>query len=178
MRRSVLSFVLYFGAGITLSSILIQIDAVDQGVVVPFTGLIARAGGAVLNLMGMGTQVTGTVISGERGFSVNILNGCNGVYVMAILISAVLAFPSTWKEKLVGLAIGIPGIQIVNLIRIVSLYYLGLRRPALFEEFHLYVWQAGVIILSMAIWLFWAEVLVSGPDRPPGGPSHKAAGSQ
>ena len=176
MKRSALSFVLIFAAGIGVSSLLMQADAVDRGVVVPFTGLIARASGVVLNLMGMSTEVFGTVISGERGFSVNILNGCNGVYVMAILISAVLAFPSTWREKMVGLAIGIPGVQAVNLIRIVSLYYLGLRRPDLFEEFHLYVWQAGVIIASMAIWIFWAEFLVTGPDRPEGGQTDRATG--
>ena len=176
MKRSALSFVLIFAAGIAVSSLLLAAGAVDREVVVPFTGLIARASSVVLNLMGMGTRVDGTVISGERGFSVNILNGCNGVYVMAILISAVLAFPSTWREKMVGLAIGIPGVQAVNLIRIVSLYYLGLRRPDLFEEFHLYIWQAGVIIASMAIWIFWAEFLVTGPERPEEGPSHTAAG--
>lgn len=160
MGRRSLRFAAVFIACIAAFSAALQIEAVERSFVIPFTRLIAHAGSAVLNLIGLPTRVEGTVISGEGGFGVNILKGCNGVYVTAIVVSAILAFPSTWREKTIGLALSLPGVQAVNLVRIVSLYYIGLTREELFEQFHLYVWQTGVIILSMAIWLFWAEVLV------------------
>jgi exosortase H (IPTLxxWG-CTERM-specific) len=160
-------FAIIFIGGIIVFSVLLSLDAVNERLIVPFTGLIASASSLTLNLFGLATRVAGTQIEGAAGFSVNILNGCNGVYVTAILVSAVLAFPSTAKEKLLGLALGIPGIQLVNLIRIVSLYYIGLRRPDLFDSFHLYIWQTAVIILSMGLWIFWAEVLVGRKRAEP-----------
>jgi len=165
MNRSAIVFVAVFLSSLLIFSIVIRIDAVDRNIIVPFTALIARAGSVTLNLFGMDTEVIGTVIMGERGFAVDILNGCNGIYVVCIVVSAVLAFPSTKREKLVGLLLGITGVQIVNLVRIISLYYIGLTNPALFERFHHYVWQTGVIVISMAIWIYWAEVLVAAPTR-------------
>ena len=166
MNRPAIAFVAIFMASLVIFSIVIRVEAIDKHLVLPFTALIARAGSLTLNLFGIGTAVVGTVIMGEHGFAVDILNGCNGIYVVGIVVSAVLAFPSTKKEKLVGLVIGVAGVQLVNLIRIVSLYYIGLTNPALFDRFHHYVWQTGVIVLSMAIWIFWAEVLVATPARP------------
>ena len=160
MRNPSVRFALIFIVSLGIFSLLFQLDAMDRFVVVPLTTLSARVASVILNLFGMQTSVDGTVLSGADGFSVNILKGCDGSYVMAIVVAAVLAFPSTWKEKGIGLALGIPGVQIVNLVRIVSLYYIGVKQPALFEQFHIYVWQTGVIIVSMAIWIFWAEVVV------------------
>lgn len=161
MRHPALRFAVVFLLLIITFSIVVRLEAVEQALIVPFTGLVARASHMILNLAGMGTQVAGTILHGEDGFAVNILNGCNGVYVMGIVAAAVLAFPSTWREKALGVMVGAIGVQIINLIRIVTLYYIGLRHPAVFEQFHYYVWQTVVIILSMAIWMFWAEVLVS-----------------
>lgn len=166
MNRSAIAFVAIFMACLLLFSIVIRVDVIDKSLIVPFTALIAKAGSLTLNLFGLGTSVFGTVIMGNEGFAVDILNGCNGIYVVGIVVSAVLAFPSTKKEKVVGLLLGITGVQLINLIRIVSLYYIGLTNPALFDRFHHYVWQTGVIVLSMAIWIFWAEVLVAAPARP------------
>ena len=165
MNRAAIAFVVVFLTSLLLFSIVIRIDTVDKNLIVPLTALIARASSLTLNLFGMGTSVIGTVIMGGEGFSVDILNGCNGVYVVGIVVSAVLAFPSTKKEKLVGLLLGVAGVQVINLVRIVSLYYIGLTKPELFDQFHHYFWQTGVIVLSMAIWIFWAEVLVAAPAR-------------
>ena len=158
-------FIIIFLACLAVFSVVLRLSVVDTHFTVPVTGLVARASSAVLNLFGVDTTVDGTILRGSSGFAVNILNGCNGVYIMAILISAVIAFPSTWRQKLAGLAAGIAGIQIVNVARIVSLYVIGLKRPDLFEAAHLYVWQAAVIVLSIAIWIVWAERVARRPAR-------------
>ena len=165
MNRAGLRFALIFLACLAAFSVILHLDIVDARFTVPMTTLVARASSATLNLLGTDTHVDGTVLSGEGGFAVNILNGCNGVYISAILVSAVLAFPATWRQRLAGLAVGIAGIQVVNLVRIVSLYLIGMKRPDLFNSFHLYVWQTGVIVVSMAIWIGWAEVVARRPAR-------------
>ena len=164
-NKPALRFVGGFALWIGLFSLLFQIPLMDTAVVVPMTEVLARVSNVGLRLIGFDTHVEGTVISGAEGFAVNILKGCNGAYVLAIYLAAVLAFPATWKEKALGTALGIPAVQGINLVRIVSLYYIGVRHPALFERFHYHVWQTVVIILSLAVWLLWAELFVKVPDR-------------
>lgn len=164
-NRPMMLFVVAFGLWIGLFSLLFQFQWFEDLVVVPMTEIVARTSNVFIRLIGFDTQVSGTLITGSDGFSVNILKGCNGAYVIAIYLSAVFAFPSGWKPKLIGSLIGIPAVQAINLVRIVSLYYLGVRRPDLFESFHYHVWQVVVIVLSMAVWIAWAEIFVKVPRR-------------
>ena len=97
----------------------------------PFTGGIARASGAALNLLGQHVTMQGTVIRNAR-FAVNIRNGCNGVEAMLIFLAAVLAFPASWKSRLAGLGLGILAIQVVNLVRVVALFLTGIYFPKIF----------------------------------------------
>lgn len=41
--------------------------------------------------------------------------GCNGVEAAIILIAGMVAFPASWRLKLIGIAIGILAVQGVNL---------------------------------------------------------------
>jgi exosortase H (IPTLxxWG-CTERM-specific) len=164
-NRPAVLFIVMFGFWLGAFSLFLRVDLVDDWLVVPMTELLAWVSHAGLRLVGFETSVAGTIIQGSEGFAVNILKGCNGVYVMAIFVSAILAFPATWKQRLVGILLGVPAVQGINLARIVSLYYIGVRHPALFERFHYHVWQTIVIILSMALWLGWADQTGRVPRR-------------
>src|SRR5215470_14673059 len=110
-----LVFVILLGGGFTL----ISLNWVNDHVIEPFTGGIARLSGGALNVLGQKVSMSGTVIRSSR-FSVNIRNGCNGVEAMLIFLAAVLAFPASWKSRLTGLGLGILAIQVVNLVRVVA----------------------------------------------------------
>jgi exosortase H (IPTLxxWG-CTERM-specific) len=166
-NRTQVTFVGVFLACILGFAGLLNIDAVRAHGTNPLTGVIARFSGAVLNLFGEEASVRGTLLTSPR-FSVNIYHGCNGVLATSIYLSAVLAFPSRWREKAIGFALGIPAIQLINLLRILSLYYIGIHWPRFFQLAHGYVWQSIVILLSMVVWIFWAERFVRVPDRQPG----------
>jgi exosortase H (IPTLxxWG-CTERM-specific) len=159
---------IFFIGGFLLSilafAVVLNFEAVTLHITNPYTGWIARASGAILSLFGEQTTVRGTLLSSPR-FSVNIYHGCNGVLATSIYLSAVLGFPSTLKEKALGFAVGIPAIQIINMVRILSLYYIGIYWPKFFELAHGYVWQSVVILLSMVVWIFWAERFVQVPAR-------------
>jgi len=164
-NRSVVIFLAGFALSILGFSLLFQIAWIDSLIIVPMTEALAAISNVIIRPMGFDTHVEGTTISEPGGFAVNILKGCNGAYVLAIYLSAVLAFPSTAREKAVGVLLGIPAVQGINLVRIASLYYIGARHPALFERFHYHVWQTVVIVLSMIVWIAWAEILVKNPRR-------------
>jgi exosortase H (IPTLxxWG-CTERM-specific) len=135
---------------------LISLNWVNDHVIEPFTAGIAKASGAMLDLMGQDVQMRGTVIQGKR-FAVNIRNGCNGVEAMLIFLAAVLAFPAPWKSRLWGLGFGIVAIQLVNLIRVVALYLTGAYLPRLFDTSHTVIWQTVVILCGVLLWVFWAN---------------------
>src|SRR5262249_56709982 len=95
--------------------------------------------------------------------------GCNGVEATIVLVAAMLAFPAPWKHKLVGLAAGIVAVQGLNVIRVISLFYLGQWNRDVFEWAHLYVWQALIMLDVLIVWLVWVRTLPkTGGDRGDG----------
>lgn len=165
-RREV-AFLLKFLGLLTLFFLSVAPKPMNDRVVEPFTGLVAHAGGAVCRLFGEDARMIGTMISSPR-FAVNIRNGCNGLETMFIFAAAVLAFPAPWRVKLWGLLAGVAAIQALNLVRIVSLFFIGVHWPALFEKWHVVVWQVIVILFGVALFLVWADrfALPPQPSRP------------
>lgn len=74
-----------------------------------------------------------------------------------IFLAAVIAFPATWRARLAGLALGIAGIQAMNLIRVVALFLTGSYLPRLFDTSHTVVWQTLVILFGVLAWIYWAS---------------------
>jgi exosortase/archaeosortase family protein len=54
-------------------------------------------------------------------------------------------------------------IQLLNAVRIISLFYLLQWDKNWFEWFHLYVWQALIILDALVVWLIWLRYL---PKKP------------
>jgi len=93
--------------------------------------------------------------SGRTGFGVQIEAGCNGVEAMLVLLAGMLAYPAPLRWKLAGLSIGFVAIQSLNVVRIVSLYYLGQWDAHWFEWAHLYLWQSLIMLDALVVWLLW-----------------------
>lgn len=124
--------------------------------VVPFTDALAQISAWLIKLFDSDVHSYGKIIqSTANGFAVSIERGCNGIEAIIILVAALAAFPSTWKQKLVGFAVGFVAIQLLNLVRIISLFYMGQWSMIWFEWFHLYLWQALIIIDALVVWLLW-----------------------
>jgi exosortase H (IPTLxxWG-CTERM-specific) len=129
---------------------------VRTGLIKPYTEFLAKAVAAIVNVFGEGAAAAGTQVSSSR-FSINISMGCDGVEASILFLAGVLAFPTTWSARLIGLALGAPLIHAINLARLVGLYYAGVYFPSVIEELHVYVAQTIVILLSTAILIVWLE---------------------
>lgn len=124
--------------------------------VVPFTSAIARVSASLMQFFDGEVRAYGKVIWDQAsGFAVSIEAGCNGVEAGIILLAAILAFPATWTQKLLGIVVGMGTVQFLNIIRIVSLFYLGQWSPKVFEWAHLYVWQAVIMLDVLVVFLLW-----------------------
>ena len=153
-RRSLL-FLARFLALLVAFYFLVAWNPINDAVIVPFTAAIARVSGTMLNGIGEKVSVAGTEIR-SGSFAVQIENGCNGVEAALLFGSAVLAFPAPWRRRLTGLLAGLIAIQALNLVRVVSLFWIGAHRPALFDSSHTVLWQSAVVLASVLMFLFWA----------------------
>jgi len=149
-------FLALFLTLLALAFSVLSLQAVDAAVVAPYTGAVASAAGAVLSLLGEDVAVRGFEIVSPR-FSVAVYNGCNGLVTGVIFASAVVAFPATWRARMIGLLTGLVALQVVNQVRIVSLFYVGVFLPRFFNEAHILVWQSVVILSGVCLWLLWAH---------------------
>ena len=122
------------------------------------TRLLANLSAPILALFG-NASASGHYLS-FNGFGASIEGACDGVQPTYIYVAAVLAFPSSWRAKGWGILIGIPAIFLINYIRVVSMMFCGAYWPNWFERVHVYGWQALVIALTMAVWVFWADLFV------------------
>ncbi len=154
--RQEIIFLVAFVLILALSFTALALTPVNNHVVEPFTALVARTSGAMLNVIGQHVSLDGTIIRNSR-FAVNIRNGCNGVEAMLIFLAAVLAFPATWKSRGIGLVLGIVAIQLINLVRVVALFLTGSYAPSWFNSSHTVIWQTIVILASVLLWIFWAS---------------------
>jgi exosortase H (IPTLxxWG-CTERM-specific) len=139
---------------------------VDVHVIEPFTSLVARVSQALVASVDADVIAQGKILRSTRagGFAISIERGCNGVEAVIIVIAAMLAFPAPWKHKLVGIVLGFFAIQGLNLVRIVSLFYLGQWNRTWFDWFHLYLWQALIVLDALVVFLVWLRYL---PHDPP-----------
>ena len=109
------------------------------------------------------------------GFGVSIEPGCNGIEACIVLFAAVMAFPSSWRHKLVGLLVGFLAVQGLNVVRVISLFYLGQWNTQVFNFAHEYLWQALIMLDVLVVWLLWVRAgsksqEASGPPSPPEDP--------
>jgi exosortase/archaeosortase family protein len=123
---------------------------------------IAHVANFVLNLLGNRTWVIGHTITSSR-FSITVVTACTGLFMTAVFLSAVIAYPARFIAKLIGLALGIVGIFTVNIVRLVSLFYIGVYWPSFLDQAHLLVWPSLLIVFSLFLWLFWAGKVTHAP---------------
>lgn len=154
MKRKQIGFLLRFAVLLLTFYLVVALQTVDTHVVAPFTRAITAVSGSALNLIGEEVQRSGTTLRGDR-FAVDLRNGCNGLEAMVFVAAAILAYPASWKHRGIGMLAGVTLIQLVNLVRVTSLYLLGRYRPDLFEMFHLTIWQSVIFALSIFFFVAW-----------------------
>ena len=132
----------------------------QQWFVIPWTNTLAAISASIVTQFDPHVLASGKVLQNtSNGFAVSIEAGCNGVEATIVLVAAIFAFPASWKRKLIGLAIGIIAVQGLNIVRVISLFYLGQWNFSVFEWAHLYIWQALIMLDVMIVWLLWVRTL-------------------
>lgn len=142
-----------------------MLNVVQQTVVLPWTSLLAQMCAYLVTTFDDTAMAAGKVLwNPSNGFGVSIEPGCNGIEACIVLFSAVMAYPSSWRAKVAGILIGFVAIQAVNIVRVISLFYLGQWNDTAFKFAHEYLWQALIMIDVLIVWLLWVRSIRSNED--------------
>lgn len=166
-------FVLIFG-GLTISSLAVSArQDVYQAVFVPYLNATARISATLLRWFGEDATATGNLLATPR-YTLRIERGCDAIDPLAMFCAAVIALPGAWRNKLLGIACAAVVLPLLNLVRVLSLYYAGVHWPAQFEMFHIEVWQPLFVVCTLGLWATWAVLSmrtkashVTAPTTPP-----------
>ena len=133
---------------------------VQGAFVLPWTDALVRISRGLTLLFDSRVIASGKILqSTANGFAVSVEAGCNGVEAAIILVAAMLAFPAPWKHRVIGILAGVSAVQALNVVRVVSLFYLGQWSTTAFEWAHFYVWQALIMLDVVIVWLIWIRAL-------------------
>lgn len=156
-------FLLMFFVFLVLGWAFVAAPPINDHVIVPYTGWITSVSGAILGWIGQDVRVEGTMIL-SSDFGVNIANGCNGVEAMLLVIAAIGAFPAGPMSRISGIIAGGIAIQLLNFVRIVTLFLLGRYHHDVFQIFHTAVWQILIVLAGVMIFLVWSHKFAT-PSR-------------
>jgi archaeosortase B (VPXXXP-CTERM-specific) len=126
--------------------------------------LTATITGATLSVFTRDVSYSGVHV-GYKGFSVEIIDECTGLFEMLIYLAAVFSFATSIRKKLIGVAMGLPAIFIFNVARITVLVVVGAYSWVTFNFMHLYLWQVTLILMISTIWVAWLYLVVYREKR-------------
>jgi exosortase H (IPTLxxWG-CTERM-specific) len=136
--------------------------------VVPWTTTLATICQKIVVAFDPTVIASGKVLrSSVNNFGVSIEAGCNGVEATIVLLAAILAFPASWRYKAIGFVAGVVAVQGLNIVRVISLFYLGQWNLKVFEWAHLYVWQALIMLDVLIVFLVWIHKMPKSAAAPP-----------
>jgi exosortase/archaeosortase family protein len=95
--------------------------------------------------------------------SVEIVSDCSPHMPFLIFAAVILAFPSSWKQRALGLLFGAIVIHLFNTIRIMTLIWILSWRRNWFDFAHVYLWQTGTILIVFVTFALWIRTLAHRP---------------
>lgn len=114
---------------------------------------LAAVVGFLLSLVDSTVTVQGDHISGR--FPLRIVLDCAALDAQALFAAAVLAYPAAWPRKLKALGIGLVAIGVLNLGRIISLYFVGIHWSTGFHVLHEEVMPLALVLFSVSLFALW-----------------------
>lgn len=122
---------------------------------------VTKQTAAVLNTAGYGlnamrnTQGPTVFLRNENKTILNIYEGCNGINVMIVFVSFLLAFGGSARKLSWFAPAGLVIIHLANIARIVLLYFVAIEFSNYFYYVHKYVFTAIIYLIVFLLWAIW-----------------------
>ena len=87
--------------------------------------------------------------------SLRVVRGCDGAGAAFLLMAAILAFKTTQKLKAIGIILGLSLIYVINMLRIIGLFFILQHRHSWFLVVHTYLSPTFIVIICAIFFLWW-----------------------
>jgi exosortase H (IPTLxxWG-CTERM-specific) len=119
-----------------------------------YLGASARIACGILNCLGQESHASEITIRSAR-FAIRVQRGCDAIEPSWFFCAGLISFPAPAIHKITGIVLGVLLMQLLNLVRIVSLYFIGLNHPGFFRAAHVEIWPAVFIVAVVLLWIGW-----------------------
>jgi exosortase H (IPTLxxWG-CTERM-specific) len=133
---------------------------------VEFSKALVSVSHGLIRVFGGHATRNGAILQSDGGFAVEMRDGCNAVNVTILLCSAILAFPASWKMRALGLLAGGAILQVVNIFRFITLYYLGQYSLTWFDFAHAYLWESLIMLDTVVVFWYWVTRVLRAGASP------------
>lgn len=154
--------VLYFLLNLIYGLYVESFDQADR-----ITYWVTRQSAGVIGRFAKGVEVEPDAIKSTVRINNNlttilsVYEGCNGVNVMIIFLSFLIAFPGRQRNIWWFTPLGILLIHFFNVARIVFLYWVAVSLPNLFYFTHKYLFTGFIYLVVFILWYLWVVKLQS-----------------
>lgn len=90
-------------------------------------------------------------------YRVKIVEGCNGIAVMILFLSFIVAFGGRLVDIILFLSAGMLLIHISNIVRITLLVYIYVYHYDMANSFHDYVFPSIIYGMVFILWVIWVN---------------------
>jgi len=132
----------------------------------PFLKAMAAIVGKSLEIFGFPVVILAQKIRFPGTFGVEITLECSAIPHLIVLLSAILAFPTSKSSRLIGILSAIIGIYLTNIFRIFMLFLTGVYAREYFNFAHVYVWGIISISFILLLWLLWLRLSALPQQKP------------
>jgi exosortase family protein XrtF len=139
----------------------------------PLTTLVTVQSSDILNVFDWETKAyehktkpTTYIATEERGI-VSVYEGCNGLNVVIVFLSFLLAFGPYNRALIWFIPIGLLVIHLSNLARIVLLSVVSVHLPDFLYFTHKYLFTAFIYLFVFLLWIWWVMKLAKPKVHEP-----------
>lgn len=166
-NKPVIQFLLvFFGTYIVLAigyKLYLYINALNKIIPDYITILVAEQSESILQLIGYETftipyyKNESIRLALNNQFVVQVIEGCNGISVIILFMSFVLAFFSGWKKTLFFIFGGAVLIYVLNVIRIVLITMGIYHYPQYTDLLHDILFPLFIYGVVFLLWVLWVK---------------------
>lgn len=130
----------------------------------PFTISIAKQVAALLNLFGQEFSAIAEIESANVALWLNnqvvvyVFEGCNGINVMIVYLSFLVAYKGSTRQFLLFCFGGLTLIYLLNLVRVGLLAEVALFYPEQLYFFHKYLFTGFIYSVVFVLWYYWVKI--------------------
>ncbi|HPN32287.1 MAG TPA: hypothetical protein PKY81_15155 [bacterium] len=170
-NKAIIKFVIFFLISTAILHYISSLDIfrknIGEKILLSDAAIIKK----IFNIAGIKSIITTDRIN--EGFfsiiinsnSVNVVYDCASIFSIFLLVSAMLAFNSKIKDKIIGIPIFSFVLYFINIIRLIVLSCIGGYFPKYLNFAHLYLWQILMIFIVVFLWGVWIEKVVSNKNK-------------